>query len=248
MIRIVVTGWHAENYINKCLTSIEKQTFQHWTCCVVLDPSSDKTYENAKKHESGKIKIIKNETRNYAIKNIVTSINTINPNDEDIIVLIDADDWLAHNYSLQIVNNQYNEQSNLLLTHGSWEAYPNKNAITNNGAYTKQDFMNGIRRVSLGSWRGSHLKTFKYKIYKRINQNRDFKDINGNWLKSSYDLSIMLPILEMAGFDRIKFIPHVIYVYNRETQWNDDKVDPAMQDNCTNYLMALSPYSKVENV
>lgn len=247
MIKIVVVGWRAGHYINKCLQSINNQIEKNWECCVVLDPSNDNTYQFAKEYTSDKIKVIQNTERKYAICNIVTSINTMNPQDEDIITIVDADDWLFGNDSLGIMHSYYINRPTTLCTHGSWQGYPNPNLKTNNGPYQKWEFDQGIRRATLGSWKGSHLKSFKYKVFKHINQNRDFKDRNGNWLKSSYDLSLMPPALEMAGFGRVQYIPDILYVYNRQTNFNDDKVDPCMQDNCTNYLVSLPPYTRLES-
>ncbi len=37
-------------------------------------------------------------------------------------------------------------------------------------------------------------------------------------------MALMLPALELAGFERVTFVPERIYVCNRETPYNEDKV------------------------
>ena len=42
--------------------------------------------------------------------------------------------------------------------------------------------------------------------------------------KQAWDIAIMLPILEMAGYNRSKYISEKLYVYNQETPHNDYKL------------------------
>ena len=119
MFKIIITGGPAEKYIATCLDSIKSQTHKGWQAYVVLDPM-DNSAEIAKKYESEKISVVSNPVRYYAIQNIVTGIHMLNPGDDDIIVTIDADDWLCTNRALEIVNKYYVKGPETLMTHGSW--------------------------------------------------------------------------------------------------------------------------------
>lgn len=55
-----------------------------------------------------------------------------------------------------------------------------------------------------------------------------YKDSNGDMYKMTYDVAIMLPLLEIAGFDKVKFNPTPIYFYRIHPQ-NDYSVDPRLQ-------------------
>ncbi len=245
MFKIIITGYNCEKYISKCLYSVTTQEETDWEACVILDPVTDKTFEIAKKWESEKLKVYMNTERIYATGNSVECVRKMNCKDDDILVWLDADDWFYDNHSLKIVKSYYSENPNLLLTHGSWIAYPNPNIQTNNGSYKPEDFQNnGIRNLSLGNWRASHTKTMKYVLFRNIKES-DLKDSNGKWLKSAYDTSFFFPALEMAGFNRIQYIPEITYVYNRETQYNDDKVNTSLQEQCTIYNSKLKPYSLI---
>ena len=59
----------------------------------------------------------------------------------------------------------------------------------------------------------SHLKTFKYKLYKNIDHMDLMKD--GEYIRSATDAAIMIPMLEMAG-DKIKCVDDVLYKYTSD--------------------------------
>lgn len=245
MIKIITVGCRAEQYINKCIDSLLSQTYLDWECCIVLDPSNDNTYTNALEYKSDKIKVFQNKEKRYAIGNISYAVKMLSCEDDDILAWVDADDWLATDKALEIVMEYYNKNPELLVTHGSWKPFPNGKARTNNAPYSKYDFKKGIRDLSMGAWRGSHLRTMKYKVYRHINQDREFKWPNGNWLESSYDMSLMYPALEMAGYERVKFVPEILYIYNRETKYNDDKINGRIQSKCCEYLIRLPRYKEL---
>lgn len=238
MYKIVIVGGPAENYIERCLNSIVNQDHTDWEACVVLDPVGDRTYEKAKRFESDKIKVILNDTKMFALPNILKSIGELKPSAEDVIVTVDADDWLEGTGALSILDSYYKRNPDLLVTHGSWQQFPNPNEIHNNGAYCEIDYRIGIRRVP---FRASHLRTFKYKIWEKI-RIEDLKGPDGEFYKSAWDLSFMWPLLEMAGVKRVKFIPEILYNYNQETPFNDAKVRLEEQCRLTDYQAGLSPY------
>jgi len=169
MFRIVIVGGPAEGYIKECLQSLQAQTVTDWTACVVLDPVGDKTIEQAESFcgADPRIKVISNAERKFALWNTCVSIESMPCEPEDILVSIDADDWLAGSNSLEVVKAAYDSDPKLLLTYGSWLPFPNPKANTNTKApYTEADFKVNIRKMS---WRASHLKTFKHKLWAKVN-------------------------------------------------------------------------------
>jgi glycosyltransferase involved in cell wall biosynthesis len=240
--KIMVVGGPAEKYVDRCLSSIAEQTYKNWACQVVLDPVGDKTYENALKHKNEKIKIQYNNVQQYNVANFLDASKLLQPSDEDVMIMIDADDWLASSESLSILASYYRNNPEILVTHGSWEAYPRPNA-TNNFPYSQRDFEIGIRTVP---WRGSHLRTCKYKLWRNI-KDSDLRDANGQYITVTGDLALMFPLLEMAGFKRVKFIPEILYQYNQETEFGDDKLRHRKQLDTEEYLRKLTPYKTLED-
>jgi hypothetical protein len=79
----------------------------------------------------------------------------------------------------------------------------------------------------------SHLRTFKAGLYQSIQkQDPEFacmKDDKGEFYRMTYDVAIMFPIMEMAGFEKVKYSNNIWYVYNRDNPISDDRVSQALQ-------------------
>ena len=71
-------------------------------------------------------------------------------------------------------------------------------------------------------WNFSHLKTFKFELFRQIKK-EDFLDIDGKFMKCTYDLALMFPIAEMSG-GKFKFIEDILYVYNNDNPININKI------------------------
>jgi glycosyltransferase involved in cell wall biosynthesis len=243
MFKIVIPCWNSEKYITKCISSLLIQDYKNWKACIVLDPSTDNTLKKILNliKKSNKISLIINDTKKGALENTLKGINYLEPLDEDIITIIDGDDWLLEKYSLSIVQQYYKKNPNLLVTHGSYINYPDSSENHNNYPYTKKDFKK-IRKVP---FRASHLRTFKYKLFKKI-KDEDLKDKKGNYFTSACDVAIMFPLLEMAGYNRTQFIHQLIYVYNRENPYNNYKIKIKEQMKNTDYIASKKPYNLIK--
>ena len=92
---------------------------------MIDDVSSDDSYNVAKKAigSDRRFSLIKNKKKHFALKNISEAIEKANCSDEDIILLLDGDDWLASSYSLSTLVERY-EKSDCLLTYGSYVYNP----------------------------------------------------------------------------------------------------------------------------
>ena len=200
---VIICVRNAEKYIERCIQSIKDQTFKEWKCIIVDDCSEDNTYINIKKivlHDN-RFKLIKNEKREYAMANIYNTINEYCKEENDIIAIIDGDDYLYDNDSLSKIKN---EHENYDVVYGEFIME------SNGGKGWGGNFPSARYRIT-GIL--SHFKTFKQYLFKNIKEN-DLKDKNGNFYKFTYDKAMMIPILEMAGKNNIKFIKNIMYVYN----------------------------------
>ena len=215
---IVVPFFNAEKYINKCLNSILKQSYQDYQVLIVDDCSSDNSYEIAaticSKHKN--FKIFKNSRRIGALNNISNLLNkNIKDPTKTIDLIIDGDDYLYSSDVLNFLKEKY-IQSNCLITYGSH--------ISSRGIQGKK-YPKLIRKLNLYRkyfWYASHLKTFRHDLWLSIN-NSDLLDQNGNYFSVAWDLAIMFPMLEMSGH-RQEFIKDVLYVYNDENPISDHKI------------------------
>ena len=114
--------------------------------------------------------------------------------------------------------------------------------VQNHKTFTEQQFKQGIRKF----WSGCHLKTVKYKLFKRIKY-EDILDPQGEPLQVNGDMAVMVPIFEMAGFDRVKRINEILYVYNHSTPFMDEKCKKDEQLRIRAYLESKPPYERFED-
>ena len=218
--KVVVPFYNAENWIEKCIGSLKIQNYDNFQCFLVDDMSTDGTNELALRAIAGdkRFKLIKNDQKHYALGNIAKTIEKMNCEEEDIIILLDGDDWLASSYSLDTLSNAYFDK-NCLMTYGSYVYNPSGFRGEEPSCYSQHIIDANLFRED--DWRGSHLRSFKYKLWKHIDH-KDLKDDAGDYFKVAYDQAIMLPLLELAG-DMSEFIEESLYVYNKQNPLNVDK-------------------------
>jgi glycosyltransferase involved in cell wall biosynthesis len=233
MFKIIVAGGPCEPYIHKCITSILEQDEQDFEILVALDPH-DNARDVVDSFMSDRIFGFVNREPRGSAWNMFIASTLRDIDDEDIIVTVDADDWLTDSKSLFHVKQVYDKHPETLVTHGSWVSSPSGFLGKDcQQPYTREEF----RDIRHAQWKASHLRTMKYKVFKRIAV-ADFKDDNGKWFKGATDNSLMLPALEMAGYDRVKFIPEPIYTYNR----SGPRVDSGDREHALKTIRGRKPY------
>lgn len=221
-IVFIIPFRNVSNYIRQCADSLLKQKNQNWLAIFCDDESTDSTIDFIPKDE--RFIIRRNENRITALPNIHYGIIESDLKDNDIISILDGDDFLITNDAIDIIYDLYKD--NTLLTYGQY-IWPN-GQIGHCKIYTEEEFKN-LRK---GGYWASHLRTFKYKLYKELLRQDpellSFKDNNGDFYTMTYDVAIMTPLMEIAGFKNIKFNPIPIYFY-RIHQQNDHFVNANLQ-------------------
>jgi len=241
--RIAVVGGPCGPWIGRCLRSIQEQDYRGWTCTVVLDKFDDapEQAEAIASHDSRFCVYVNEKEYDHrgALPNLLASVAMQRPGMDDVIVTVDADDWLSGPSVLSKVKAVYDSDPNLLITYGSWVGHPDPSAVNNSAPYHSHEFKDGSLRR--GPWRGSHLRTFKHRLWSEV-KDEDLCDSKGRYYECAWDLAFMWPMLEMAGYERSRWIPDKLYVYNRETPYNDEKMRSAKQYKNHLEIMAKTPY------
>lgn len=224
--KIVIPLYNVEKWIKKCIRSVKLQEHKDFQCILIDDMSTD----NSKSIILDEIKddirfhLISNTEKGFALKNIFNAIKYSEPTDDDVVITLDGDDWFASKNVLGTLMNYY-QKGDCLMTYGSYIEYPSGNI----GKFSKQipKFIIDNNLYRNHEWCSSHLRTFKYSLWKKVDIN-DLLDKDGNFYKMTWDLSFMFPMLEMSG-DRAKYVKEVLYVYNLDNPINDHKVDNGLQ-------------------
>lgn len=229
--RIVVISpfWNAENYIAKCIESVAQQDYDNYLHILIDDNSNDESYKIAEntiksfpKNIRDKFVLIKNPENHGAIQNQVNIILNYTL-DDDIVMLLDGDDWLVNNNTLfHYYNDLYHQEYE--FTYGSmWSVvdsiplisqdYPSK--IKKNKAYRDYKF----------NWKipYTHLRTFRKRLFNNINL-QNLKDDNNNWMMAGADNPFFYELIAQADPEKIYCVKEIVCNYNDANPLNDYKI------------------------
>ena len=229
---------NVSSFINECLTSLINQNYKNWIAILCDDASTDGTLDKIPNDD--RFIIIKNLTRISALPNIHYGIVKSSLNDDDIICILDGDDYLSRLDAINIINNMYSD--NTLLTYGQYQFQNGQigHCIPYN--------LNSFIKLRTGGYWASHIRTFKYKLYKEfLNQDPEllsFKDNNGNFYQTCYDVAIMTPLMEIAGLENIKFNPIPVYTYRMHNN-NDHFINFSLQKRTEVEIFSKPPFKKL---
>ncbi len=216
-----------------------EQEYSNYRVIFIDDCSTDSTLAEAALcvetlSAEERVTFIHNESNHKALYNVYYAIQTLS--DDEIVIVLDGDDWFSHGRVLKEINRYYNDP-NVWMTYGQYITYPK---------YEKGKVVqSSIRRENVrGRPAFPQPRTFYAGLFKKIKM----KDLiyEGDFYPSSWDLAVMLPLWEMAKEHSV-FIPDVLYVYNRESPLNDDKIHKENQLMYNRYIQSLPAYAKLDN-
>ena len=218
MFEIIVPTYNSSPNLGKLIESVITQSNSDWRLHIICDTCSQ-SFEEATQIaaflEDNRINVIFNTTRKYALRNIVTTINETNLDDESIIAIIDGDDQLCDKDCFKYISRQYEDTitedclcekgCSVLWTGHKWD----------DRDLNVSQFLPENENPYTFPWVSSHLRTFKRGLLKKINPD-NFKDDKGQWFKRGYDQALMLPILYYCYKNNLKtcYLPRISYIYN----------------------------------
>ena len=241
--KIIVPFYNVEEWIRKCVLSVKFQDYKNFQCVLIDDMSTDNSVEKIKKITKGdnRFVLIENKEKKFALRNIYDGILESSPSDEDVIITLDGDDWLASKSTLSKLNSIYNKED-CWITYGSYVEYPARTTGKFSRQIPKQVIKNRLLRRY--EWCSSHLRTFKYGLWSKIKK-EDLLDRDGNFYKMAWDLSFMFPMLEMAG-NRSYYVDDILYVYNLSNPLNDHKQNEVLQRTLEIEIRSKPTYPSLE--
>lgn len=236
---IIIPSYKNEKWVEKNISSALNQNYPFFRVIFIDDCSSDSTFNVAqqvvkKLKAEIKITLIKNPVRKGALCNLYHAIHSCA--DDEIIVTLDGDDWLAHNNVLAHLNTVYNS-GDVWMTYGQYTNWPDggrglckqiPNHIIDTNAYRAHE------------WCSSHLRTFYAWLFKSIKL-EDFRYQDQEFMSMAWDMTMCFPMLEMSNKHH-RFIPEVLYVYNLENPLNDHKVNKKLQQDTDKFVRSKARY------
>lgn len=245
----VIPSYNNRQWVEKNLRSIFEQRYDNFRILYIDDASTDGTLEQVvaftkEQGQEHRLQVWHNESNRGAVENIYRAVHSCE--EREIVVLCDGDDWLAHDKVLQKLNEKYANPS-VWATYGSYIEYPSYTYTVGNFAQPLPSAIlkkHSIREFTKKHWYLSHMHTFYAGLFKKI----QLKDLlkEGKYFDATYDVAFMIPLVEMAQ-DHVHYMKEILYIYNRASLINDDKVRPNQQQEVKNYILSLSEYAPIES-
>ena len=229
-LKVIIPSYNSVKWIGRTLHSVAAQTYRNYEVCVIDDASTQAGQKELIQHYCLKYgwQALYRNSNQGALANIVEGIDRLAPAPQDVILLLDGDDWLFDNQVFSKIAEAYSSPS-VLLTYGQFITYP-RWQLGFCRPLTAELLQ--AKRFRSMPFHFSHLRTFRHKIWRCIEIN-DLKDASGTFYKTTWDLAIMYPLLEMTGGGGCKFIDQILYVYNMDNPLNDCIAHSARQKAAT---------------
>lgn len=212
----VVPSFNNEKNYTRNLDSIFKQNYDFFRIIYIDDVSTDNTYDLVetyikKNNLLNKTRLLKQycNQKQGASRFICYQASY----DDEILVMLDGDDWLYDHNVLTTLNETY-KKNNLLASYGSFYVYENgkiSSSLKGKKKFPEDEIKNKTYRKY--DWISQHLRTGYAKLFKNIKINDLLHD--DKFYEISTDLAEMFPVLEMA--DKLHMnIQKPLYVYNKD--------------------------------
>lgn len=240
-INVIIPFRNVENFLGACCESILKQHYDNFSVFLIDDCSTDNSLDKIPSDK--RFNIIRNGERRYALANIIHILDKYPFKSNEIILILDGDDALSHEFVFPLINTIYNTQK-CLLTYGSFRLMDSHKTF--GAAYSMKEYYD-LRQAT---WKASHLKTFKFELfdkYRKIDSSfSHLKNSQGNFYLMTYDIALMFPLLEVAGFNGICFVKEPLYLYRLHDN-NDSIVNGQLQYEIELEVRAKKPIFEINN-
>lgn len=246
--KVVCTSHKAIRWLPRCLKSIASQTYPHFDVAVADDASPGgreaalvRNFCQAANELDAGSRTWTPITRRRNVDIVASQhecINAICEDDEDVIVIVDGDDFLYSPRSLEVLASHYEPW--VQMTYGNYQPFPPSPTCPPAIPFPPEviearSFRRFIRNGGPVSF--NHLRTYRYGLYRQIDADKYLKN-RGRWL--SVDSAVMVSCLELAGPNH-KVIPDVLLGYNSvnpNSCWRIKRAKLAADDK---YLLSLPP-------
>lgn len=250
-IVIVTPVYNAKNYIARCIQSVAQQDYSNYVMWIIDDYSTDGTYtvacdaiDKLPEEIQGRFWVSENGENLGAVRNQLSIIER-ECSYNDIVMLLDGDDWLVNDPNIfHKYNNLYREGAE--FTYGScWSVVDNIPLIAQ--PYPPEVRWAKTYREYKFNWNMpyTHLRTFKAELmldHLKWSGYYAFTDEEGNWLKAGGDTAVFYAMIEAADPENVICIPDIVYHYNDANPLNDYKVNAEEQNKTAAKVLNNSPF------
>ena len=228
---VVCAAYKCEDWVLRCLRSIRSQSYAHFRCVLIDDHSPDATYSRARAEVAGdeRFTVLQNPERLSTLPNLLTATRMAASTPDDVVVVVDADDCLAHADALSHLAAIYADPA-VWLTYGSCE-FANRplkarllgRTVRGKAApYPPAVRERNLYRYHPGPYLASHLRSYRKFLWDAIHD-EDLRDEDGSYFRTGADIVTMWPMLEMATDRHIRYVDEILYTYNNDHALSDNR-------------------------
>lgn len=275
-IKVIIPFHNPGDHFDLCVNSILTQNFEGYDVLFIDDASTDGSYEKIPactyrsdekgepiKDENGqlivedqhplleitkcdRVNAWKASERMTTLPNIHNGIMNFCQNPDDIVFILYGDDWLPGKSSLKRVWDEY-QNHDCLMTYGSAKLSDGKRSYS--APYTEKEF-SSLRAVTPKfSWP----MTFRKSLYDRLLESDpnfvNFTNSKGEWYTMCSNYALAYPLMELAGYQKVRHISDTIYVYNIDNPLNSEKSNPDLYYRIQDEIQSKKPmkYETADN-
>jgi len=214
---IITPSYNNIDWVEYNLASILNQTYTNWRLLYIDDCSTDGTFEKVSEilKDNPQCKVIRNETNKGAAYNYIEPVRHLFPNEDEIIVHLDGDDWFFDENVLENLNKAYT-QNDYWMTYGQFVCWDGSGDVTRSFPQGSpyDDFIHRHKFYRRDQWRASHLRTYKYFLWNSIDREDLKSKIDGEYYWHASDLAWAYPALEICPKNKIGVVDFITHVYN----------------------------------
>jgi len=227
-ITVISPFWNAAAYIEKNIRSVAAQDYDNYIHVLIDDCSDDGSYQIAQQTIASLPENLRkrfylrfNEENRGCIRNQIDAIRDLAATD-DIVMLLDGDDWLINNNTIFHYYNDLYDQG-YEFTYGSmW-------SVVDNIPLIAQEYPDKVKaeksyRSHLFNWKipYTHLRTCLGKHFVGLDESK-FK-VDGEWMKSGADNPLFYELIERVEPEKIFCNREIVCMYNDANPLNDYKI------------------------
>jgi glycosyltransferase involved in cell wall biosynthesis len=247
---ILTPAYKVAKWVELYVNMLKYQSHTNFEVYFIDDASPDNTIEIVNKVVNGdpRFHVYRNDVNvGSPLANIVKAFDYANPADEDIIVNVDGDDWLASVFVLQYLSGVYNYH-NCWLTHGNYQMYPSGD-LGGHAQLTIPDNISRLNAYKKFAFVTSHLRSYKAGLFRKVDRKDLIDPRTGQIYKEASDLALMFPMLEMAGNEKCVKINDILLILNRENEMNEAKINLDKQKETEHIIRTKQKiYDRIHNL
>jgi len=240
---IVIIGRNHGASLEKTLASVFSQNYENYRVVYIDDASDDGSFDLASDlifdHcQSGHVTSVRNEQKLGKLANIARAVESCT--NEEIVLVLDGEDWLAHEWVLQRLNSYYSDPD-LWMAFSQTREYPFfQPAVCQIEPCLKDKKFRSDLVLS------SQAFTFYAALFKKIHPS-DFI-FQGQYFPAGEDLAYTIPMLEMAS-EHVHLIPEVLTISNKQNSCVPEIPEILeLQVQCEKWIRSLTPYPVISTL